>query len=79
MDISDLMIGHSYFISDDPSELRLKVRYEIIPLVREYIKDGILNCLPEDAGKFFDAWEKLLPYESSVNIDAEGEGDELDP
>ncbi len=44
----DVWIGHSYFISEEKDlakvkeELRLKLRYEIIPLLKEYLKDGVL-------------------------------------
>lgn len=43
MDFEDLMVGHSYFFAADENELELKWRYEILPLLNEYIKDGILN------------------------------------
>ena len=33
MDIDDLMVGHSYFLAND-DELKLKLEYEIIPLIR---------------------------------------------
>lgn len=51
----DIWIGHSYFIckkensieneDDDKAKpiLNMKLKYEIIPLLKEYIKDGILN------------------------------------
>lgn len=44
----DVWIGHSYFISikdndvEAKAELNLKRDYEIIPLLKEYLKDGIL-------------------------------------
>lgn len=37
----DVWIGHSYFIMKDNRKLRLK--YEIIPILKEYLKDGILK------------------------------------
>lgn len=46
MDIEDLMVGHSYFMANDDSELELKWQYEILPLLNEYIKDGILKGDP---------------------------------
>lgn len=39
----DIMIGHSYFLTDKDDDLQLKLDYEIKPLLREYVKDGILN------------------------------------
>ena len=44
MDFEDLMVGHSYFFAKDISELELKWQYEILPLLNEYIKDGIVNA-----------------------------------
>ncbi len=63
MDLEDLMVGHSYFMANTEDELALKVEYEIIPLVKEYIKDGILNVKPAEAKKYFDAWRKLEAYD----------------
>ena len=41
MDIADLMVGHSYFLAKNEEELDLKWKYEIVPLLHEYYKDGI--------------------------------------
>ena len=43
MDFDDLMVGHSYFLAADDDELQMKWQYEIMPLLREYHKDGLLN------------------------------------
>lgn len=56
MDIDDLMVGHSYFMAEDDDELLLKVRYEIIPLIKEYIKDGILRVDREEQNMYFNTW-----------------------
>lgn len=56
-DLEDLKVGHSYFIAKDLPELQRKMRYEVIPLLREYIKDGILQAKEED-GEYFSAWER---------------------
>ena len=37
-----VMLGHSYFIGDD-EELNRKMNYQVIPLLEEYISDGVLN------------------------------------
>ena len=36
------MIGHSYFLAQNITELKMKLDYEIKPILREYVKDGIL-------------------------------------
>lgn len=38
----DVWIGHSYFIGDEKS-VQHRIKYEIIPLIEEYIQDGILK------------------------------------
>ena len=43
MDIDDLMVGHSYFLAKDEDELQMKWEYDILPLLREYYKDGIIK------------------------------------
>jgi len=68
MDIEDLMVGHSYFM--DAANLQMKWQYEILPLLMEYHKDGIIKQSPlndfseEDAKKvkvdyklFMDKWK----------------------
>jgi len=48
----DLMIGHSYFMANSPEELEMKLTYEIKPLLREYVNDGIINLSKNDKGKY---------------------------
>jgi hypothetical protein len=36
------MLGHSYFIAKDKNELEEKLKYQVKPLLKEYLKDGIL-------------------------------------
>lgn len=39
----DVQLGHSYFLAETEKQLELKLEFEIIPLLNEYVKDGILN------------------------------------
>lgn len=57
LDIEDLMIGHSYFMDDN---LNLKFDYEIIPLIKEYQKDGIINVDFDELNSKIEEWKKLL-------------------
>ena len=43
MGFEDLMVGHSYFMAGTLDELNLKWKYEVIPLLKEYQKDGLLR------------------------------------
>ena len=71
MDIEDLMVGHSYFMASDADVLKMKWQYEILPLLMEYHKDGIISKSPlkddsgdeiadvkKDYAKFVEAWQK---------------------
>ena len=59
--IDDLMVGHSYFMSDSEEELRDKMEYEVLPLIAEYINDGILNVSSKEKEAAFEAWRNLQP------------------
>nr|WP_321454196.1 AAA family ATPase [uncultured Carboxylicivirga sp.] len=41
-DYKDVQLGHSYFIVKDSEELRMRLKYEILPILNEYMKDGLL-------------------------------------
>lgn len=43
IDLDDLMIGHSYFMADTITSLELKWKYEVLPLLEEYYKDGLIS------------------------------------
>ena len=40
---NDVQLGHSYFLADNEEMLRLKLKYEIQPILKEYLKDGIFQ------------------------------------
>lgn len=61
--IDDLMVGHSYFMACSEEELLNKVEYEIIPLITEYINDGIINVSDEEKKRAFQAWLNLQPMQ----------------
>ena len=42
LDEDDLMIGHSYFLCKSADDLKMRLECEIIPLIKEYLKDGII-------------------------------------
>jgi len=42
-EVDDIMLGHSYFMVDNDADLKMKLRYEVYPILKEYLKDGILN------------------------------------
>ena len=58
--LDDLMIGHSYFMAEGLEELKLKFNYEIIPLIEEYEKDGLLLDIGDDLNKLKIDYENQL-------------------
>lgn len=60
MNIEDLMVGHSYFMAKDEDALRLRWQYEILPLLKEYHNDGIINqpVPTEDMDEFISKYKK---------------------
>lgn len=69
-ELEDLMIGHSYFMADDIESLRLKMRYEVVPLIKEYIKDGILRGKKDDE-HYFNSWMDAKCYLPKLSEDSE--------
>ena len=85
MDINDLMVGHSYFMPDEgvslstEEQLKLKIKYEVAPLLREYCTDGLLTCPQKELDKRIESWEKLeITYkkDSSAESAAAASGSE---
>jgi len=60
LDLDDLMVGHSYFMAKTADELRIKLRYEILPLIREYEKDGLLSLTSDERKNLGREWESRL-------------------
>lgn len=75
-DIDDLMIGHSYLMAKDEEELHDKVEYEVLPLLAEYINDGIINVTSEEKKTAFSYWSDLSPIPSDETEDADDVDDD---
>lgn len=71
MSIDDLMVGHSYFMAKSEEELSAKMEYEVLPLIAEYINDGILNVKADEKKKAFDAWLSLSILEEPKDENVE--------
>lgn len=41
-ELVDVMIGHSYFLAPTEDDYKMNLNYKIRPLLREYLRDGIL-------------------------------------
>lgn len=60
-ELEDLKVGHSYFMAKDMASLKMKMQYEVVPLIKEYIKDGILRGNSDDE-KYFEKWQNAECY-----------------
>jgi 5-methylcytosine-specific restriction protein B len=56
----DLMIGHSYFLCNSIEDLKRRLDYEIIPLVKEYEKDGIIMSDKKNIEAEIEKWKTLI-------------------
>ncbi|WP_223805078.1 McrB family protein [Phocaeicola plebeius] len=70
LDIDDLMVGHSFFMAATEQELLYKMKYEVTPLVNEYINDGILNVKADEKKKAFQVWENLTIIEKETTAES---------
>lgn len=61
-DVDDLMVGHSYFMAKSEAELADRIEYEVVPLINEYINDGILRVDHSLKNDCFGAWVGLNTY-----------------
>ncbi|MDR3246846.1 MAG: AAA family ATPase [Prevotellaceae bacterium] len=59
LDAEDLMIGHSYFLCKTEDDLKRRLEYEIVPLIREYAKDGIIMADKKTLNDEIKKWETL--------------------
>jgi len=49
-----LLPGHSYFLAENENELRNRFRYELIPLLQEYLLDGRVTAMNSHIQGFID-------------------------
>ena len=59
LDAEDLMVGHSYFLCETEDDLKRRLEYEIIPLLWEYQKDGIITCERKILKDTVSEWQNL--------------------
>ncbi len=59
----DVQIGHTYFMVDSEEQLFLRFRYQILPILREYYKDGLFQF---EIYEEEDGWNGLLKCISGV-------------
>lgn len=58
-----LQPGQGYFIASSEEEMSNRIRYEIYPLVREYLQEGLLRSAKEEFNNYFMKRIKLSLFE----------------
>ena len=48
-----LQPGHAYFIADDEAKMKNRIRYELYPLIKEYLNEGLLTKAKEEFNQYF--------------------------
>ena len=59
LDADDLMVGHSYFLCETENDIKRRLEYEIVPLLWEYQKDGIITCERKTLKDKISEWQNL--------------------
>lgn len=49
----NLQPGQGYFIADTEEEMKNRIRYEIFPLIKEYLQEGLLRNAKEEFNNYF--------------------------
>lgn len=49
----NLQPGQGYFIADSEDEMKNRIRYEIFPLIKEYLQEGLLRNAKEEFNNYF--------------------------
>lgn len=52
----DVQIGHTYFLVDSKDKLMKRFKYQIVPILKEYYKDGIISFDISDATEGFNGF-----------------------
>jgi DNA polymerase III delta prime subunit len=59
----NLQPGQGYFIADSEDEMKNRIRYEIFPLIKEYLQEGLLRNAKEEFNSYFSTRISLSIFE----------------
>lgn len=59
-DALHLMPGHAYFLVKDESELRERLRYEVVPLLDEYLQQGLMGAASHELYAVRDSLDDMV-------------------
>ena len=58
-----LQPGQGYFIADTEEEMKNRIKYEIFPLIKEYLQEGLLRNAKEEFNNYFSTRINLSLFE----------------
>lgn len=58
-----LQPGQGYFIADSEDEMKNRIKYEIFPLIKEYLQEGLLRNAKEEFNNYFSTRINLSLFE----------------
>ena len=58
-----LQPGQAYFIAQSEDEMKNRIRYEIFPLIKEYLQEGLLRNAKEEFNNYFSTRINLSLFE----------------
>lgn len=73
----DVQIGHTYFLVDASKEvdkdepykiLEMRFEHQIVPILREYYKDGLFNFTTDDSDNTFKRFKRLIQNNGEKDI-----------
>jgi hypothetical protein len=47
-DMLDLLPGHSYYLASDEAKLQKRMRYDLVPLLDEYLRQGLVGAMASE-------------------------------
>ena len=59
----NLQPGEGYFIASSEGEMKNRIRYEIFPLIKEYLQEGLLRNAKEEFNNYFSTRINLSLFE----------------
>ncbi len=59
----NLQPGQGYFIADSEDEMKNRIRYEVFPLIKEYLQEGLLRNAKEEFNNYFSTRISLSLFE----------------
>lgn len=59
----NLQPGQGYFIASSEEEMKNRIRYELFPLIKEYLQEGLLRNAKEEFNNYFSTRINLSLFE----------------